>query len=209
MLPLLYRSPLWLKLRPLFLSPHSLLSANCLFISLMGATHVLILRWSCPFIDSFILWPNCRMCVFTPLSQGKWLSCSLSRAQLRPLMIDLMLMTLKIYSKPICQRTWHFLPHTTSFLLMRLLSDLTAYCPSGAVLCLYLGKTLASTCFAFSEFLNHSHISFSAYCHILIMYICPQTPLNQTETYTFQDLPFLTNSTWLKTTRPDADWSRM
>ena len=77
----------------------------------MGVTHVLTLRGSCLFRDGYRLWANCCLFVFTSLSHGEWLSCSLSPAQLRPLMIDLCSKILKIYSKPNFQES-NILSHT-------------------------------------------------------------------------------------------------
>ena len=83
--------------------------------------------------------------------------------KLRPLILDLILSDSQTLFHGHLPRIWHSFTKLTTSLLICPLSDLTAYCPSGTWLRLCLRKTLASTDFAFSEYLVRSHSSLSVY----------------------------------------------
>ena len=118
-----------------------------------GVTSVLTLQRSCLLINGFRIWPYCRLFIFTPLSQGKWLSCRLSPAQTSSTHIRLNSLKHSIFTPwPLAKNLTFF--HNIDYLLRCPLSDLTAYCPSGTWLRLCLRKTIASIGFAFSEYLD-------------------------------------------------------
>ena len=115
---------LWLKLRPICVSLQMSLYANCLFISLLGVTSILTLQRSCLLINGFRIWPYCRLFIFTPLSQGKRLSCSLSPAQISSTHIRLNSLKHSIFTPwPLAKNLTFF--HNIDCLLRCPLSDLT------------------------------------------------------------------------------------
>ena len=128
---------------------------------------------------------KCRLFIFTSIPQGKWISCSLSHAQTTSTHNKLIALNQTDFTLQSMAKNIASLSHSTTSLLMCPLSDLYNLFPFRRnLLRPYLGKTLASTGSVFSEFLNYSYKSFSAYCQILIIYICPQTSLKRTTTYT-------------------------